>query len=173
MYKAILITLLLLMCLGVIVKAEPLPLVPGATYTQQSTQTKETQLQETKKEQEETKKEDLQSTSESAKENDVSKSTAQKDQQAAAGNGGNSGVISAIEAVNSKWFALESKEDGKAKALAAAVEQAGNYRDRAHMSSLFIKAKQELSATGQYSADSIRGALDALMGWDFSYGTYK
>ena len=42
MYKAILITLLLLMCLGVIVKAEPLPLVPGATYTQQSTQTKET-----------------------------------------------------------------------------------------------------------------------------------
>lgn len=173
MYKAILITLLLLMCLGVIVKAEPLPLVPGATYTQQSTQTKETQLQETKKEQEETKKEDLQSTSESAQENDVSKSTAQKDQQAAAGNGGNSGVISAIEAVNSKWFALESKEDGKAKALAAAVEQAGNYRDRAHMSSLFIKAKQELSATGQYSADSIRGALDALMGWDFSYGTYK
>ena len=49
MYKAILITLLLLMCLGVIVKAEPLPLVPGATYTQQSTQTKETQLQEKKK----------------------------------------------------------------------------------------------------------------------------
>lgn len=173
MYKAILITLLLLMCLGVIVKAEPLPLVPGATYTQQSTQTKETQLQETKKEQEETKKEDLQSTAENAQENDVSKSTAQKDQQAAAGNGGNSGVISSIEAVNSKWFALESKEDGKAKALAAAVEQAGDYRDRAHMSSLFIKAKQELSATGQYSADSIRGALDALMGWDFSYGTYK
>ena len=161
------------MCLGVIVKAEPLPLVHGATYTQQSTQTKETQLQETKKEQEETKKEDLQSTAENAQENDVSKSTAQKDQQAAAGNGGNSGVISSIEAVNSKWFALESKEDGKAKALAAAVEQAGNYRDRAHMSSLFIKAKQELTATGQYSADSIRGALDALMGWDFSYGTYK
>lgn len=177
MYKGILMTIVMLMCFGVFVQAEPLPLVPGKTTTAAATEqaeqtasagTAETTAQTTGNTAAETTAKTASEQRESTQEN-IMEDT--ENEAAKTVSTGNANVISTVESRAASWFTTEHRGEDTVTPLANSLTTGGDYRAKAALGARLIKDVQE-AVQGQAGTEDIRAAIDAHMGWDFNYGVY-
>lgn len=170
-------TIVMVMCFGVFVQAEPLPLVPGTTAT--TPETRETVSATTVKPTEETAvSEETETTAKTTTET-TAKTIAQENiiedtenQAAAAASEGNTDIINTVESRNKLWFETEQKAQSDIDRIASALAGDGDYRSKAHLAARLLKSRQEIVPVGQAGADDMRAAIDAALGWDYTYGIY-
>lgn len=174
MYKTILIAALLLLCFGAIARAEPLPLVPGTQGTTEAkTEEKTVKTEQTGETNKSTRTKTETSVQTEVTEDSGENNIEDKEEQAAAtDNSGNADVIQSIERGNEPWFTAENKADAGVDSLAGALASDADYRSKALSAARIVKGKEELKQAGQFGEKDIRAAIDALMGWDFTYGAY-
>lgn len=148
------VTLVMLMCFGVISHAAPLPLVPGVTgettpKTQSEQKTSET-----------TQKKSVEKSTES-----TTTPTTKESSSPVAGT--DSSPVAVLEARALSWFDVSTKDESSVDKIAKAAEANGDYRSK--VLGAINAIKSGANTVGEYSVDSFRAAVDAIFGWDFSY----
>lgn len=154
--KKFIFALMLMLCFGIIVRAEPLPLVPGTSQ-------KTTEQKETKTTNEKTETKQLPSN----KENEKKETTSEP-----ANKNSNKTAITSVEDRVYTWFTVQHTQQSPVDKIAFEIEKAsGNYKEKVIAAKNTVQAN--LNDVGEYSVHSYRATIDALFGYDYSYKGVK